>query len=227
MERAIDASELMAEIQVCSWDSEQDRERAEDLVLGMPTLTPPNEWVSVEERLPEKKQDVLMLFKSGNMAVGWWHDVDEHVTFWCAYTDDGFYTDCDDMPVYWMHLANSRLAHASAIRAIVRFGNFHSGRWANQKSLLVDFCVLVILAIFTAHHLRNVGGGDIHKLEYAILKNLYCSFVVFFFAIATIVFKFLNSYRPLNVLLHSFSLRSAASASSRVRKTVFPITSFQ
>lgn len=28
MERAIDASELMAEIQVCSWDSEQDRERA-------------------------------------------------------------------------------------------------------------------------------------------------------------------------------------------------------
>ena len=73
-------------------------------IQHVPTLTPPNEWVSVEERLPEKKQDVLMLFKSGNMAVGWWHDVDEHVTFWCAYTDDGFYTDCDDMPVYWMHL---------------------------------------------------------------------------------------------------------------------------
>ena len=43
MARAIDASELMAEIQACSWDSEQDKERAEDLVLGMPTLTPPNE----------------------------------------------------------------------------------------------------------------------------------------------------------------------------------------
>lgn len=68
------------------------------------TLTPPNEWVSVEERLPEKKQDVLMLFKSGNMAVGWWHDADEHITFWCAYTDDGFYTDCDDMPTHWMSL---------------------------------------------------------------------------------------------------------------------------
>lgn len=49
MERAIDASELMAEIQVCSWDSEQDRERAEDLVLGMPTLTPPNEPLTLEE----------------------------------------------------------------------------------------------------------------------------------------------------------------------------------
>ena len=50
------------------------------------------------------KQDVLMLFDGGNMAVGWWHDSDEYITFWCAYTDDGFYTDCDDMPVYWMPL---------------------------------------------------------------------------------------------------------------------------
>ena len=27
------------------------------LIDEAPTLTPPNEWVSVEERLPEKKQD--------------------------------------------------------------------------------------------------------------------------------------------------------------------------
>ena len=65
MARAIDASELMAEIQVCSWGSEQDREQAEDLVLGMPTLTPPNEWVSVEERLPNDKQIVLFRQKNG------------------------------------------------------------------------------------------------------------------------------------------------------------------
>lgn len=49
MARAIDANELMVEIQVCSWDSEQDKERAEDLVLGMPTLTPPNEPLTLEE----------------------------------------------------------------------------------------------------------------------------------------------------------------------------------
>ena len=49
MARAIDASELMAEIQACSWDSEQDKERAEDLVLGMPTLTPPNEALTIEQ----------------------------------------------------------------------------------------------------------------------------------------------------------------------------------
>ena len=56
------------------------------------------------------------------------------------------------------------LAHANAIRAIIRFANFHSGCWANQKTLLVGFCVLVILAIFTEHHLRNVGGGDVCDL---------------------------------------------------------------
>lgn len=43
MARAIDASELMIEIQAGSWDNEQDKERAEDLVLGMPTITPLNE----------------------------------------------------------------------------------------------------------------------------------------------------------------------------------------
>lgn len=48
MARMIDASELMVEIQVCSWDSEQDKERAEDIVLGMPTLTSPNEPLTLE-----------------------------------------------------------------------------------------------------------------------------------------------------------------------------------
>lgn len=75
-----------------------------DSIVNWPLITSPNEWVSVEERLPEKKQDVLMLFEGGNMAVGWWYDSDEYITFWCAYTDDGFYTNCDDIPIYWMPL---------------------------------------------------------------------------------------------------------------------------
>lgn len=58
MARAIDANELMVEIQVCSWDSEQDKERAEDLVLGMPTLTPPNEPLTLEELREMKGQPV-------------------------------------------------------------------------------------------------------------------------------------------------------------------------
>ena len=61
-------------------------------------------WISVEDRLPKKKKDVLMYFDSGNMAVGFLCDVDEHITFWCAYTDDGFYTDCDSMPTHWIPL---------------------------------------------------------------------------------------------------------------------------
>ena len=43
--------------------------------LRGPTTALPNEWARVKERLPEKKQDVLMLFNAGNMAVGWLNGV--------------------------------------------------------------------------------------------------------------------------------------------------------
>ena len=112
MARAIDASrfgEIMEQWKKdCLADNDtQGADIISDVILqldDMPTLTPPNEWVSVADRLPEKKQDVLMYFDTGNMAVGWWHDKDEHITFWCAYTDDGFYTDCDCIPAHWMPL---------------------------------------------------------------------------------------------------------------------------
>ena len=54
MARTIDANELMVEIQVCSWDSEQDKERVEDLVLGMPALTLPNEPLTLEDAKKER-----------------------------------------------------------------------------------------------------------------------------------------------------------------------------
>lgn len=63
-----------------------------------------SKWIPVTERLPERKQDVLMCFDTGNMAVGWWYDRDEVITFWSAYSDDGWYTDCDCEPLYWMPL---------------------------------------------------------------------------------------------------------------------------
>ena len=68
-----------------------------------PTVDAGPKWISVEDRLPDKQSDVLMLFKH-NMAVGFWHDGDEDVMFWCAYTDDVFYTDCDEEPTHWMPL---------------------------------------------------------------------------------------------------------------------------
>ena len=110
--RVIDASrfgEIMEQWRKdCLEDNDtQGADIISDVILqldDMPTLTTPSEWVIVGERLPEKKQDVLMLFGAGNMAVGWLYDIDEHTTFWCAYTDDGFYTDCDCVPTHWMPL---------------------------------------------------------------------------------------------------------------------------
>lgn len=64
-------------------------------------------WVKCKNRLPEFHEDVLMLFDNGNemnMAVGFLRDMDEYITLWCAYTDCGWYTDCDDLPLYWMPL---------------------------------------------------------------------------------------------------------------------------
>ena len=36
-----------------------------------PTLTPPNEWVSVKERLPEEKQRVIVRCERIGTSVGW------------------------------------------------------------------------------------------------------------------------------------------------------------
>lgn len=35
------------------------------------TFTPPNEWVSVEERLPEHLKDVLALYGNGRIDIDW------------------------------------------------------------------------------------------------------------------------------------------------------------
>ena len=93
MARAIDANELMVEIQVCSWDSEQDKERAEDLVLGMPTLTPPNEPLTLEE-LREMKGQPVWTVTTGLDGSGRWElvcDVDYEDVLEMASCVDGFY----------------------------------------------------------------------------------------------------------------------------------------
>ena len=36
----------------------------QDILEEMPTLTPPNEWVSVEDRLPEVGQEVLVYWRN-------------------------------------------------------------------------------------------------------------------------------------------------------------------
>ena len=44
---------------------------AEYLVDHLPTLTPPNEWVSVDEKLPEEKQRVIVRCERVGTSVGW------------------------------------------------------------------------------------------------------------------------------------------------------------
>lgn len=62
-------------------------------------------WISVKDAIPEMKADVLVYFPiEKNMAVGFLCDIDEDKTMWCAYTDDGYYTDCDFEPTHWMPL---------------------------------------------------------------------------------------------------------------------------
>ena len=40
-------------------------------IQAMPTLTPANEWVRVEERLPEEKQRVIVRCEHVGTSVGW------------------------------------------------------------------------------------------------------------------------------------------------------------
>ena len=77
----------------------QTTEVADHLIANGVTV---QKWIPVSERLPGKETDVLMCFDTGNMAVGFWHDGYEDFTFWCAYSDDGWCTDCDCEPLYWM-----------------------------------------------------------------------------------------------------------------------------
>ena len=55
--RAIDADRLLK--MMSHWKPYMDMDKVRKAVQNMPTLTPPNEWVSVEERLPEPGGRVL------------------------------------------------------------------------------------------------------------------------------------------------------------------------
>ena len=57
MARAIDADRLLK--MMSHWKPYMDMDKVRKAVQNMPTLTPPNEWVSVEEKLPEPGERVL------------------------------------------------------------------------------------------------------------------------------------------------------------------------
>ena len=71
-------------------------------IRSMTTLTPPNEWVSVEERLPERGKDVLLYFgEESRISVGGRYDVGAG---WYAVIVNEYETICDTSPRSWMPL---------------------------------------------------------------------------------------------------------------------------
>ena len=57
MARAIDEDRLLK--MMSHWKPYMDMDKVRKAVQNMPTLTPPNEWVSVYDRLPEPGERVL------------------------------------------------------------------------------------------------------------------------------------------------------------------------
>lgn len=101
MARPIDADELKNQIKHMPRTVNPDLVQyklVQAIIADMPTLTPPNEWLSVEERLPENGQIVLFHQKDGFiycaeyfagnalMPPGWFIDNDcwdaKEVTHW-------------------------------------------------------------------------------------------------------------------------------------------------
>lgn len=76
--RPIDANAMLNELRPVSFESEHSAMLLSDVskmmrewVERQPTLTPPNEWVSVEERLPKEKQRVIVRCERVGTSVGW------------------------------------------------------------------------------------------------------------------------------------------------------------
>ena len=66
--RAIDADRLLK--MMSHWKPYMDMDKVRKAVQNMPTLTPPNEWVSVNERLPTDEHPVLVFVGYADTTTG-------------------------------------------------------------------------------------------------------------------------------------------------------------
>ena len=110
MARAIDGDALYQEFEAMAWYDNADRDLAEDMLLRMPTLTPPNEWVSVEERLPE--------YNPGTGAKSYWVAKKDNAGNWqmkiAQYCDYGYAMTMDaETEVTWRDWDFTKIANVT------------------------------------------------------------------------------------------------------------------
>ena len=93
---------------LCEKYSYSESEMYEAIDMAISALAEPH-WILCSERLPEEKQDVLLLMPQ-NMVVGFWEDVlSDGDKVWYANSGNGYFTDMCfideyDAPIAWMPL---------------------------------------------------------------------------------------------------------------------------
>ncbi|MCD7725853.1 MAG: DUF551 domain-containing protein [Clostridiales bacterium] len=64
-------------------------------------VEPVRKWIPIEERMPPEGYDVLLNF-ADNLTVGnWLRRHDNNTPCWYVYSDNGYYTSCDNEPTHW------------------------------------------------------------------------------------------------------------------------------
>ena len=115
MARAIDAIELQQKMcALCNQDYSDEPCEPSDCVFirainETPTLTPPNEWVSVEERLPEGNGGYIVTACDEGCPAGegiWYDTVVVFAEYYdgCWTWNDGTEYDLTDIVTHWMPL---------------------------------------------------------------------------------------------------------------------------
>lgn len=101
MARAIDGDALYQEFEAMAWYDNADRDLAEDMLLRMPTLTPPNEPLTLEQLREMDGEPVYMVDLTGGTLWDQWIIFERH-------TYDGFiprgggYFGCASYGVKWL-----------------------------------------------------------------------------------------------------------------------------
>ena len=101
MARAIDGDALYQEFEAMAWYDNADRDLAEDMLLRMPTLTPPNEPLTLEQLREMDGEPVYMVDLTGGTLWDQWIIFERH-------TYDGFiprgggYFGCASYWVKWL-----------------------------------------------------------------------------------------------------------------------------